>query len=63
MLKQQIIYEIKRAENIYRLSLPENCNLGELYDVLYEIRTDVVNRINESLKQDSPKEPEQQKQE
>jgi predicted metal-dependent hydrolase len=63
MLKQQVILEVKRDSRTYQLQLPEGCNLGEVHDVLYEMRNHIISRINDLVKQDAPKELEQPKQE
>lgn len=56
MLKQQVILEVKKDDRSYQLHLPENCPLGEVHDVLFQMRCYVVDRINESQKADAPKE-------
>jgi len=61
MLKQQVIFEVKRDNRVYQLQLPENSPLGEVHDVLFQMRSFVIDKINEAVKQDAPKEPEQPK--
>ena len=58
MLKQQIILEVKKGENTYLMQLPQNCALGEVHDVLYQMRTFVIERILEEQKKDKPIVPE-----
>lgn len=58
MLKQQTILEVKRGERVYQLALSAESPLGELYDVLYEMRSFVVEKINAAQAVDKPKEPE-----
>jgi len=61
MLKQSARLEVKREDRIYQLNLPDNCPLGEVHDVLYEMRCYIIARINEHQKADQPREPEQPK--
>lgn len=62
MLKQVVTFEIKRDDRTYQLTLPENCPLGEIHDVLFQMRSFVVDKINEAIKADAPK-PLEEKQE
>lgn len=61
MIKQQVILEVKKEDRIYQFQLPSNCSLGEVFDVLFQMRSYVVEKISESQKADQPKEPEQPK--
>lgn len=63
MLKQAVNLEVKVGERTYQLNLPGDCPLGEVYDVLFKMRSYVVERINDAQKLDAPKEPEQPKEE
>ncbi len=56
MLKQAAIFEIKKEDRIYTLTLPNTAPLGELHDVIYQMRAFVVEKINESIKAEMPKE-------
>jgi hypothetical protein len=59
MLKNQVILEVKRGENIHRYYLPENCQAGEVCDVLFEMRGIVISKITESQALNKPVEQEQ----
>lgn len=63
MLKQSANLEVSREDRIYSMSLPANASLGELHDVLFQMRSFVIDKINEALKADKPKEPESAPQE
>lgn len=59
MLKHAVMLEIVKGERVYQFSLPSDSPLGEVHDVLFEMRNFVVNKLNESLNADKPKEQEQ----
>lgn len=61
MIKQAVKLEVVKGDRVYQLDLPMNAPLGEVYDVLYEMRSFVISKINESQKSDERKEPEQPK--
>lgn len=64
MLKQtgtNAILEIQREDRVYSLIIPNNAPLGELHDVIFQMRSFVVDKINESITLDKPKEPEPEK--
>lgn len=63
MIKQSVMLEVKRDDRVYQLQLPGDCPLGEVHDVLFQMRSFIIEKINEAVKQDAPKEPEQPKQE
>ena len=63
MLKNQVILEVEKNGKKYALHLPEGSTLGEAHDVIYQMRTFVVERIQEAFKADAPKELEQPKEE
>jgi hypothetical protein len=63
MLKQSANLEVVRDDRVYSFSLPANAPLGELHDVLFQMRSFVVDKINDAVKADLPKEPEKVKQE
>lgn len=50
------VLEVKKNEKVYKLHLPNNTNLGELHDVLFEMREIVVSKINEILASQKPAE-------
>jgi hypothetical protein len=57
MLKHSVQLEIVKDDRVYQLSLPNNCPLGEVHDVLFQMRSYIVDRINEAQKQDQPLQP------
>ena len=63
MLKQSLQLEVIKEDRIYQLNLPANGPLGEIHDVIYQMRSYVIDRINDAQKADQPKEPEQPKSE
>jgi hypothetical protein len=52
MLKQQALLEITKGENVYQLHLPVGvaCPLGEVHDVLHEMKQFVLDMIIKSNK-------------
>lgn len=60
MLKQSANLEVVREDRVYSLNLPASAPLGEVHDVLFQMRSFVVDKINEAIKADVPKEPEKQ---
>jgi hypothetical protein len=56
MITQSVSLEVKKNDRIYRLNLPMDCPLGEIHDVLFQMRSYIIDRINEAQKQDAPKE-------
>lgn len=59
MLKNQAILEVEKNGKTYQLHLPDGCTLGEVHDVLFQMRSHVLERIQDALKVDAPKEVEQ----
>lgn len=57
MLKQAAILEIQREDRVYTMILPNNAPLGELHDVIFQMRSFVIEKINESINVDKPKDP------
>jgi len=57
MIKTQAILEIKRGERVYQLHLPADCPLGEVHDVVHEMKMHVVQMIADRAKAEV-KEPE-----
>jgi len=57
MLKQQqtASLEVIREDRIYSLTLPHNAPIGELHDVLFQMRSFVIEKINEAINADKPK--------
>lgn len=59
MYKQQGILEVKKNERLYQMQLAPESPLGEVFDVLSEMRGFVVNKIMEEQKgkevEDTPK--------
>ena len=56
MLKNAPILEIKKEERTYTLILPVNAPLGELHDVLFQMRTFVLEKVAETVNCDKAKE-------
>lgn len=56
MLKTQASLEVKIGERVYTLTLPAESPLGEVHDVLFRMRSYVIEKINEASKADAPKE-------
>jgi hypothetical protein len=50
LLKSITILEIKKDERVYQFHMPPQSTLGELHDVLYEMRSMVAEKIQEILK-------------
>lgn len=58
MLKQTAILEIKHDDRVYTFVLPQNAPIGEVHDVLFQMRTFVISKINEAVNAEKPKDPE-----
>lgn len=56
MLKTNAKLEVTIGERVYTLNLPSESPLGEVHDALFRMRSYVVDRINEAIKADQPKE-------
>lgn len=54
MFKQQVVLEVKKNSRDFCLILPPDTNLGELHDVLFEMRSMVIERILEQKKKEEP---------
>lgn len=61
MLKHVVNLEVVKGERKYLFSLLPDSPLGEVYDVLFEMRNFVVEKLNESLNKDKSNESEQPK--
>jgi len=59
MLKTQAVLEVKTGERLYQFNLPTDAPLGEVHDVLFQMRSYVIGKINDAQKADEKKEPEQ----
>jgi hypothetical protein len=55
MIKTQALLEITKGERVYRLILAADSPLGEVLDVLYQMKGYVVEKINEAQKSEAPK--------
>jgi len=55
MIKNKTILEILKGEKTFQLSLDPNSTLGEVFDVLTEMRAFIVERINEAAKPEANK--------
>jgi hypothetical protein len=56
MFKQLVKLEVKKDTRDYILILPENCNLGEIVDVLFEMRTLTMKALQEIISKEKPPE-------
>jgi len=56
MLKTSAILEVKINDRTYVLTLPNDSPLGEVHDALFQMRSFVVEKINEAQKADAKKE-------
>lgn len=56
MFKQALKLEVKKNERDYILLLPDNCNLGEIVDVLFDMRAISVKAIQDAIEREKPKE-------
>ncbi len=59
MIRTNTVLEIKRGERAYTLHLPAEAPLGELHDVLHEMKIIIVKTIAERAQQEvvEPQEP------
>jgi hypothetical protein len=60
MLKTQAQLEIAIGERLYQLNLPSDAPLGEAFDALFQMRTFIVQKINDANSIDKTKESEDQ---
>lgn len=51
MIKNSIVFEIKKGERIYQLLMSYDSPLGEIHDVLCEMKSAIVQKINEADKE------------
>ncbi len=51
MIKQKTILEVAKSERVYQLEVQPDSPLGEIYDVLNQMRQYVVSRIEAENKQ------------
>ena len=56
MLKTQAVLEVKTGERLYQFNLPTDAPLGEVHDVLFQMRSYVIGKINDAQKADETKE-------
>jgi hypothetical protein len=59
MIKNQVVFEIKKGDRNYQLLISSDSPLGELFDVLTEMRSYVVKRIEDASSAEKEKEKEQ----
>ena len=55
MLKTSATLEVKIGEHTYTLHLPAEAPLGAVHDALFQMRSYVINKINDAMKADEPK--------
>ncbi len=53
MIKTINVIEVKRYEKIFSLHIENSSTLGEVFDVLCEMRSFIVEKINEATKMDA----------
>lgn len=53
MLKQSAMLEVKINDRVFQLHLPADAPLGEVHDAIFQMRSYVVDRINEATKKDA----------
>lgn len=57
MIKTKISFEVKKDERVYAFYCDPECPLGEIFDVLCMMKSEVVQRIQASeVKPESPEE-------
>ena len=52
MIKQETILEANRDDRIYRLHLPQGAELGEIHDILFEMRLFIAAQIDHKIQQE-----------
>jgi hypothetical protein len=55
MIKNQIILEINKDQRIYQFHLSPESPLGEVFDVLNQMRAEILERINSSVQEQNKK--------
>lgn len=57
MLKQDAVLEVKKEERVYRLHLNNDSPLGEVFDVISEMQSFIIEKMKNSIpeKQDDKK--------
>lgn len=63
MIKQFFAFETKEGEHEVKILISSACPLGLVHDSLFKARNYVVEKINESVKQDAPQSPQEPTQE
>lgn len=58
MIKQAVMLEVEKEDRKYQFHLPPNGNLGEIHDVLFQMRSYIIEKIQEAQRIDAPKLPE-----
>ncbi len=56
MLKQAAILEIVKEDRVYTFQLPNNAPIGEVHDVLFQMRGFVIEKMNEAMNASKPQE-------
>jgi hypothetical protein len=51
-IKQETILEANRDDRIYRLHLPQGAELGEIHDILFEMRIFIAEQIDNRIQQE-----------
>lgn len=60
MLKQKLVIEVKRVDRLYSLEIPSGCSLGEVHDVIFEMKQFVLDQMNQVHMAEKTKEQPQQ---
>ena len=55
MISNQVVFKIKKGDRDYILSLAPDSPLGELFDVITQIRAEVMMRMEASIKEEEVK--------
>ncbi len=56
MIKNSTVFEIKKDERLYQFIMPSDAPLGEIHDVLFQMKAVVVQKINEYAASESKQE-------
>lgn len=55
MIKNHLILEVKKNERVYQMHLSPDSPLGECFDILTEMRSYVLEKINSSVQEEQIK--------
>lgn len=57
MIKSETVFEVTKNDRVYRLTLVNESPLGECFDVLTEMRTEVLRIINDHSDKEKQAQP------